>query len=246
MNDQELKASLHRVLEIPGQTGFCPEDQDIAEYFDGSITDEKRGPLHRHVANCRYCQSRLGLISRLQTDSSETEVAGSLLAKAKQMAGEQGRRRWNHAQARTAARWASAAMIILAIGFLTRQAQEPTLVPLGGPNDQTTWEFRETRSIDYSAVSPAIEVPADQFKIEPGNGAFNWTPVPGSLYYQLQIVSDEGDLVARARIVGTSWKLPPDLELVPGAEYFVRVEAQLDEYTNLKSDFVPFTIGKAP
>jgi hypothetical protein len=81
--------------------------------------------------------------------------------------------------------------------------------------------------------------------IVPGDGTFEWTPVPESLYYQLRIVSDEGDLIWQGRVDGTQWALPSDLPLVPGSEYFVRVDAYLAEAKAVNSDYFLFQVGES-
>jgi len=78
----------------------------------------------------------------------------------------------------------------------------------------------------------------------PGDGVFRWTAVSNSLYYQLRIVSDEGDLVWQGRVDGTHWVLPAGLSLAPGAEYFVRVDAYLTEAKALNSDYLLFRVGE--
>jgi hypothetical protein len=92
-------------------------------------------------------------------------------------------------------------------------------------------------------MGPSFLSPQEGMTISSDAGVFIWTAVPGSLFYQIRIVSDEGDLVWQERINGTQWGLPAELLLAPGAEYFVRVDAYLAEAKTLKSDYVLFRTG---
>ena len=56
----------------------------------------------------------------------------------------------------------------------------------------------------------------------------SWTEVADSLYYDLRIVRDDGDLVWHERVAGNRWSLPEGLSLQDGTEYFVRVDALMD------------------
>jgi len=49
---------------------------------------------------------------------------------------------------------------------------------------------------------------------------FSWTAVPESLYYEVRIVSDAGDLLWRERVEGTEWRLPGDLALTPALRLY--------------------------
>ena len=63
------------------------------------------------------------------------------------------------------------------------------------------------------------------------------------------------ECVARGYLAGSGWKeyraqgtvcgirLPDGLELVPGAEYFVRIDAHLTEAKSLQSEYLLFRFG---
>ena len=70
----------------------------------------------------------------------------------------------------------------------------------------------------------------------------HWTRVPGSLYYDVRLVNAEGFMIWQDRVKETRSNLPPDLELVSGNWYFVRVDAYLAEGKSIGSPHVKFTV----
>jgi len=53
-------------------------------------------------------------------------------------------------------------------------------------------------------------------------------------------VTDDGDLVVQERVDGTAWQ--PQLELQPGTEYFVHVDAYPSGDKAVSSEHVPFRV----
>jgi hypothetical protein len=67
--------------------------------------------------------------------------------------------------------------------------------------------------------------------------------VAGSPFYDVRIVTDAGDVVIQQRVTGTAWKLPAQLDLQSGAEYFVHVDAYPSGDKAVSSDHVPFRVA---
>lgn len=230
-----------QAAELTGHTPFCPEDQEIAEYFDGVSTAVERIKLENHLANCRFCLARIGMLQRLQDDPVDQRVPEELLATAKAMRDGPVRRRT------LAPAWAAAAMIIIAAGAYSQLAR---FTPIGLEGLPRTHEsepssgVRETRTIGPATLGPRFLAPDEGLAIASSDGFFRWSAVPNSLYYQLRIVSDEGDLLWQERVDGTEWTLPAGLVLSPGAEYYVRVDAYVAEAKALQSDYLLFRLGE--
>jgi len=241
--DDHTRPDLLRLqaAELTGRTPFCPEDQEIAEYFEGVSTAVERIKLENHLVNCRFCLARIGMLQRQQDDSGGSRVPEEVLATAKAMRHRPPRGfRWAPA-------WATAAAIFVAVGLFFRFG---VLAPIGHdvlPRVHQTESIsvsRETRWIDPAELGPRFLAPERGLTIASGDGVFRWTAVPNSRYYQLRIVSDKGDLLWQERVDGTEWKLPASLMLSPGAEYFVRVDAFLSEAQALQSDYLLFRVSE--
>jgi len=227
--------------ELAGRTPFCPEDQQIAEYYDEVLPERERHTLERHLADCRFCLARIGMLQRLEQDQTSRRIPEDVLATAKTLRHEPVQRR------RATPFWAAAAVIVIAVGAFYQ------LLPLSqvGQNalprthlDEPSSELRETRTIDPVAIGPRFLSPPEGVTVAAGNNLFIWTPVPDSLYYQVRVVSDAGDLLWQERVDGTEWRLPGGLNLSPGVEYFVRVDAYLTDAKALQSDYLLFRLGE--
>ena len=231
-------AQSDRVLEE--RSRFCPEDQLIAQYFDAAFTGNECEHVQKHVSECGYCQSRLGIMAHLQQDEKNQPVDEKLLAAAKQMAVGSSSRKLRFVPA-----WAAAAVVVLAISVVTfREAgQDPTseFVP-PGPK-LTTNNARQLRSIDRSFVEPRLIAPLEGAVVKPEELVIRWADVTGSQFYRIYIMSDAGDLFVDQRVEGTDWAITSSVELIPGADYFIRVDAYLADSRILSTEHVIFRVG---
>jgi hypothetical protein len=71
----------------------------------------------------------------------------------------------------------------------------------------------------------------------------SWRHVPGVVYYDFQIVTEEGNVVWSGRADGTSSTLPAGHGLQAGQKYFVWVRAHLSGGGTVKSPAVPFRVS---
>ena len=213
------------------RTAFCPDDEAIAAFFDQRLPGNERDSVSRHLSDCRYCRGRLGMLSRLENADQEYPVSEEYKAQATQLAGARGRNPWRLAPA-----WAAAAAVVFAIGIWIGQIQSPTLT-------SNAPDTRELRSVDPAALEPSILRPAENALIDPAAFEVQWTPVAGSLHYELFVLSDAGDLLVHERLDGTSWAATAPLPLEPAGEYYVRVEAHLEDATTVSTDHVLFMVA---
>ncbi len=73
--------------------------------------------------------------------------------------------------------------------------------------------------------------------------ALRWQAVPGTSYYDIDIVTEEGDVVWQGKSEATSTRLPAERALRAGTKYFVWVRAHLSSGGTIKSPAVSFRIG---
>jgi len=214
------------------KTPFCPDDETIASFFEGHLPQPRRELVTRHVSDCRYCRGRLGMIRRLQDSRADWVVSEEFKARAKQVAGSRARGRWKQAPI-----WAAAATILLAVGVWIDPSNDPS-----NPTTETTTNIRERRSIDTSAFEPRILSPVEGSSVEVSGLQIRWTQVAGSLHYELFIVTDTGDLLLHERTEDTQWQAIAPLPLKLGQEYYVRVEAYLEDASIVSSPHVLFAV----
>lgn len=217
MDRKHLISSLQRsAVNNHERTPFCPDDHDIAAFVDGALDDSERVLIDRHLPDCPVCVSRVGLLTRLMRD----DVADDAVA------AQHTNKRWQ-----AAPQWAVAASILLAIFWIGWSPQV----------DQTV-DYQEARGIPLVLSPPEILAPDSGVLAKRDGFMFRWTEVPGSLYYEIRVVSDAGDLLGEERVDRTEWALPEAINLEPGREYFVRVDAYLSDSKAISSQHIPFRL----
>lgn len=220
----------------------CPDEHELAAYVDGSLPADTAVKIQHHLAECDFCVRQVGLLSRLRDETPAHPASEFLLARARRLGA--GRR---PVMPVNTCRWATAAVVVLAIALLLNWA--PDFLPGGdevglvtGENAGTLPKPLQSRNREYQDDAPRLLTPATSSKVDPRELQISWTETPGSLYYEVRIVSDEGELIWQDQVEGTESGIPESLVLIPGAEYFVRVDAYLASARTLSSNHMPFTV----
>jgi len=219
------------------RTQFCPADQEIAQYYEAAMPIADCERLQRHILDCAYCEARLGALERLQETGFFPRVDEELIASAKQMAVTAGPQKNRRAPA-----WAAAAVVVIALFTIVGRDPNPGSGAIDQPplTDVIGEPARVLRNIGPVDSGPTILTPIDGERIRPDELMVRWTQVPGSLYYDVRLVNAAGFIIWQDRVRDTRSILPPDLELVSGDRYFVRVDAYLAEAKSISSLHVKF------
>jgi len=217
----------------PQPSAECPDEHEIAGYVDGTLDASACERLQRHAADCGHCLALIGLLSRERASDATELVPEAVLAQAHAAASERTQRR-----RRFAPQWAAAAAMVLAV---------PLLVQIGrnlerGAEGQGRPAPVATRTITANTTELEVLAPAAGTAVDPRRLAVRWSAVAGTPYYDVRIVTDAGDVVIQERVTGTTWRLPMHLELQPGAEYFVHVDAYPSGDKAVSSEHVPFKV----
>ena len=85
--DEHKITQLFRLLsgEVQERTRFCPDDEYIVEFFEGTLDGQRRTNLKRHIIDCRFCMARIGNLERLVNEDCTNGVSGNVLAEAKSL-----------------------------------------------------------------------------------------------------------------------------------------------------------------
>ena len=230
--------------EVPERTHFCPDDERITEYFEGTLDDQKRTSLKRHLIDCRFCMARVGNLERLADQGEASRVPGTILADAKGLVKHSlPARTWRSPA------WAAAALMVLTLSAITMLGFPPGK-NLDAPSSDAQYNpglSRQLRSLDQSALKPSIISPVDGATIELDELEVRWTGVSGSLHYDIQLVNAEGFIIHRDRVEDvTEWKPAAGKLLEAGRTYYIRVDAYLAEANNVSSDHILFTVEENP
>ena len=198
------------------RTPFCPGDEEIAAFVDGTLTESRAESVQHHLPDCPACIQRVGLITRLLRTTDNDHPAELKTAPGPMYA--------------TASRWAVAASVLIAVAWF---AWMPT---------QEDQDRRTTRALESTLPQPEILAPMPGIAAGRDNLVIRWTEVPESLYYEVRIVSDAGDLVSLHRVDAAEWTLDDETDLGSGQEYYIRVDAYLTDSQSIRSDHIPFRV----
>jgi len=240
MDQQEIKTLLQQAPELPERTPFCPADRLIAQYFDATLPEKEHQRVQMHITDCGHCQPRLGVLARLQEDNPCTLIDEDVLVAAKQQAGGSTSRKLRHAPA-----WAAAAVLVLALSVTTfRSTDQGQGSEIASQSPEAIeGAARQLRGINQVSIKPQLLSPLEGALVDPAELVIRWVEIPGSLFYDLYIMSDAGDLLVDRRVNGSQWAVRQSGLFETGAEYFVRLEAHMPDARTLSSEHVIFKVG---
>jgi len=212
----------------------CPDEHQIAGYVDSGLDEASRKQVELHLAHCSGCLALVGLLCRERHAYATEPVAYDDVAQARPFVTKGPQRR-----SRLAPQWAAAAALVLAV---------PLLLQLGrnldrGPEGQGRPDASATRTLAPTAAGLQVLAPGAGAAVDARGLSFRWTEVSGTPYYDVRIVTDAGDVVVQQRVTGTTWWPPAQLDLQPGAEYFVHIDAYPSGDKAVSSGHVPFRVA---
>lgn len=234
--DLEHLTSLLAAGAVPdqGSSPACPDELEIAGYVDGTLGASACEPLERHLADCSHCLALVALLSRERDTEARETVPAAVVAPARAPVTTRPTRRWL-----SAPQWAAAAALVLAVPLLLELGRGPDR----GVEGQGRPDAPATRNLGSGTAALQVLAPLPGTVVDGRRLAFRWEAVPGSPYYDVRVVTDAGDVVIRERVTGTTWRPPVGLQLQPGAEYFVHVDAYPSGDKAVSSDHVPFRVA---
>ena len=226
--------------ELTERTPFCPEDREIAEYFDGQVVEVVRQSIEHHLDNCRFCLARIGMLDRQRGEFGDQRVPEEVLATAKKLA--KPAPAWWLKRTST---WASAAMVLIAV-FSIMNIQK-TSAPTSGPGFAEEFSAeqasRQLRSIDRSPLKLEVLSPVSGKSVAHGS-LIQWAEVPGHIHYDIFILSNSGDVLWTERLQDNEWVFREALRLPAGSEFFFRVEAVLPDGGAVSSRHTAFQVSE--
>ena len=229
--------------------GHCPGEEMLAAYADQQLVGDERHFVEKHLVLCDACLRQVGSLVRTQTQTDE-RTPEALLRSAR-LIGAKPRPKslvWQWVPASAAA---LVAIVAFAFWFSTQgktgkavQSNAPVeqaksapaapLQPTAVPNDVNRGSAGLTRMI----LSPTAGE-----HIDSAHARFHWSAMPGAQYYEVQVLTEEGNLVWRTREENTSIAMPRNIHLVPGHTYYLLVHAHSRNARVTDSEPVPFTTG---
>lgn len=228
----------------------CPDEHELAAYADQQLIGAERERVESHLSKCDSCLQQVAFLVRHAQGA--VSVPARFLARARQFESAAPRGRpvlWQWAGvaavvavvAVSAALWRGAQLnhpVDRPVRVAAAQRPQAAAIP-GNPNPETETSVRgASPGVSLPVVlspRPGATVPASDFIIR-------WQPLAGSVAYEVRVVTAEGTLVWRKRVLETSVR-PPARTLQPGRKYFVWVRALLSDGETQLSTAVSFIGG---
>jgi hypothetical protein len=237
MADEDLTSGYPHGSEGPrsGSRGWkCPQDGVIAAYLDGVADGPVKTQIESHLVDCEHCRGLVADVVRLRRFNAPALPLG-LMQKAIALAAPKSKRtRWILLPA---AAVAGTAFVVIA-ALMLRSSQQ-VIVPsptLNRPDRDVV------RKLAPSGVLPTLIFPKRDNVVTREQLEFKWKPVPRSRYYEIHMVTSEGDLVWHGQSDRAVLRFPDDLILKDGP-YFVWISAYLDDGRIQKSSPVRFLVA---
>ncbi len=235
MTPEDLPSLLSASLAEPsGRGAQCPDEHQIAAYVDGTVATATGGELEAHLADCDYCLALVGLLSREREIAATEPDSNARVARIDEPVQSKPR-----VGTRSVPQCAAAAVVVMAMAALIRLTQSP------GPTESSVdgSDAPITRSAAATAPGLTLLSPNPGADVNAGQLTVRWTPVPGTRYYDVRVVTDAGDVIAEEHVGGTEWRLSDPAVLQPGAEYFVHVDAFIADDKTVSSEHVAFRVA---
>jgi hypothetical protein len=234
--------------KTPQRGWRCPSSEQLAAYVDGAVSAVQRQSLEEHLSDCSYC---LDLVAGAISETRHTAPATPnwLRQRAVDQGGRARSNNWRWA-------WAIAPVLtcLVVVALLVKSPSKlKEMAPPGGSNNSpaTTSPQPSTRMNNHPAEPTRsakgqtellrLITPSKGTTLKPNQLWFEWTATPNASYYQIRIMTAEGQLVWEGRSDLAHVQVPSVPRIAPG-DYFVWVSAYLNDGRELQSSPTRFRV----
>jgi Putative zinc-finger len=213
-----------------GRTWRCPDEMRLAAFVEQRLAGSEQARVEAHVAGCDYCLGQVGALERLQDAAPPDEVPPRMLAAARALliGGSRAAKPawyWGAAAATTAC-------LVLVVTFGVRSPQAVL--------DSPPQTVRSTA--DHATTTPELTFPREAAIVPRAALEFRWNRVERALFYEVRVVTADGDLVWETRADQTEARMPAAVRLANGERFYVSVSAGLPEGKTVKAHVVGFQV----
>jgi hypothetical protein len=227
----------------------CPSDEMIASYLDAGVDSPTRSRLESHFADCEYCRTLVAELAKVRRDREMPSLPPGLMQRAVALVPPKSTRmHWLWAPAAVAG---AAFLVIVAVVL-----RSPVQLTIPSPSTPIA------PVIAKSEPAPSLSAPAHEVVRKPSSAdllpsvvsphrgsivarerlEFQWKTVPHSRYYEIHVVTSEGDPAWEGQSEGSVVQPPADVTLSDGS-YFVWITAYLENGREAKSAPVRFSLA---
>lgn len=205
------------------------DENDIARYVDGRLSDEERRDVETHLAECPRCRNQVAAVHQILENGAEQEP--TLHPEVRVQAEALGRNEGDDEA--TGQPWArrpvaiamAVALLLGVAALLYGQFQEPAPSQLRASSD---------------APALTVQAPADGATVSE-RPVFECAVVSEALGYRVTLRTADGTVVWEGDTTAARVRLPADVSLTAGETYLWQAEALRADGTTLQSNARTFT-----
>jgi len=226
----------------------CPDDGVIAAYLDGAVNTVDRNRVESHLAGCEYCRSLVADVVATQGLDPPALPIGLKQRAVALVASRATHGRWILLPG---AAMAGIALVVIATLMLRspRQLIVPATLAPAAPEIAKSKPAPTlsppvvdmVRKLPSEVALPSLVFPKPDKVVPRDRLEFKWKPVPRSRYYEVHVVTPEGDPVWEAQSQTAFLKVPSNVGLTDGS-YFVWISAYSDDGRVQKSSVIRFQV----
>lgn len=229
----------------------CPDDAQLAGFVDQGLDSAGEASIVQHLARCAECRSQIAFLERMQRMDGESHLPATWLSRVEAITARD-------AKASTIRKWVPATGIALAAVIITAILLRSTSVP---PRTiQTTAPIAQPQVIASAAAPPQalgaerkhdrdvvrkagpdnslqIASPTADSHIAPG-GAIRWRSVENSMYYEVRLLSADGEVLWIAKVEASQTALPVDIRVPAERKCFLIIRAFLADGKTVESEAI--------
>jgi len=254
MDEKELLKLLRRPEAAPGKRGWhCPDESRLAAHVEHRLSPQEEEYIQSHLADCSYCLDQVDFLLRRPTGEA-SEVPAQILLRARNLVAPKPKS-W----CVPAMRWgtiAAAACLVLVVALQLSPPSVPSLSPAPALHPPAQIAQPATPKPEPSVAGPQamrnskgkpvqlkLLSPANDSSVSAEQLEFRWRAIPGSAYYEINVVTAEGNVVWQGKVEGTQARLPAGTALEAGQQYFVWLRAYLSGGESVKAEAISFRIA---
>lgn len=239
--------------KTPGHRGWnCPDEETIASFAENSLAETKLRGVLAHLTGCDYCRELVADVVRLRRNQHELPyVPAAALARAREiLPGRSHHASWAWLSAGAAGAFACSVFALFLLHMPESSLEHPwqtppppaiaksspALVPLPTSRELV----RKPPSIE---TLPQIVSPSANARLDPGPLEIRWSTVTGAQYYEVRVLSQDGEVAWKGVSASTQIAVP-ETSLLKRGIYFVTAKAVMANGRERKSEPVEFRVGR--
>jgi putative zinc finger protein len=244
-----LPQSLRRLFRASN----CPRDQLLAAYADQQLIGNERHLVEEHLTSCDACLGQVAFLVRSES-APPSHTPDDILRTALNHRGSRG------STAGYSWRWLATASAVAVIGgvALVVTWQKSQMLASRSNSASRSTEVSSSREIplhpgdqirddkmrgDDEVSDSTLISPSPNATIDARNVEFRWKARQDASFYEIELVSESGDLIWQGRSNALSMTLPAQIHLESGKGYYVWIRTHMAHGAVEQSRAVRFTVS---